>query len=122
ARDGSRCRAAGRRRRGESLERARAGARVCRSGRRALRPDEGGPMIGLTIILTLLPAMPTQSDYAETVLTRLVFGCHLVPAAAAAGRDPQVTARVGEVDERCRSFEARTPAPLVRSERGMVAR
>jgi hypothetical protein len=78
-------------------------------------------MFVLVILATLLPA-PAQSNPADAVLQRLVFGCHIVAVAgAAAEHDADVAARLRDVDERCRAFAARRPPPRADSLDGMVA-
>ena len=79
-------------------------------------------MLGLALLMTLLPGLSAQADSGEATLKLLVFGCAAGPPAPTGERDRDVSARLRTVEERCDTFQARTPAPAARSEAGMVAR
>ena len=77
-------------------------------------------MIGVVIALTLLPAMPRHAD-GEEVLKLLVFGCAGERPAPAAEKDPAVSARLKQFEDRCDAFKARTPEPPKGSDVAMAA-
>lgn len=78
-------------------------------------------MAGLAILLVLLPGIRSQPDPAEAVLKLLVFGCHAAEVSPLAERDPDVTARLRSVENRCGTFAQHRPEPAAGSLDGMVA-
>ena len=78
-------------------------------------------MVGLAILVALLPGIHPQPDPAEAVLKLLVFGCHAAEVSPLAERDPDVSARLRSVENRCAAFAQREPKPRADSLDGMVA-